>query len=207
MFEEFILPNQWLPLFKPEFDRLMKQAKQHSMVSRKRMQNLWRLLQRVERDRVAGDLVELGVARGGTAILIDAVARQSRLERESWFYDAFELLPKPDAVFQDTHDVLFGQCGCDPQRVHLIKGWVADTVPQRPPRPIAFMHIDMGGYDPVRQCLDPLFPLVSTGGWVAFDNYGDDDGCHRAVDAFLSERAMTGSLRRFGRTQVYFQKA
>lgn len=206
MLEELILPNWILPVFKPAFARLMKRVKPHTMVSRKKMQNLWRLLQRVERDRVEGDFVELGVARGGTAVLIAVVARGSRCTRQVWMYDAFEELQEPCAFYRDVYQLMFSEFGFDPGSVNLIKGFFGNVVNTRTPRPISFMHIDVSGYVPVKECLCPLFPVVVSHGWVVFDNYGVDKGCRKAVDEFLAEHNLSDRLHRFGRSQAFFQK-
>ncbi len=206
MFETLIVPNWLLPVLKPAFDRMLKRIRPHTMVSRKRIQNLWRLLQCVERARLPGDFVELGVARGGTAAMIATVAAHSPVPREVWLYDAFEALDKPFAYYADVERVMFGEFALDRDRVHLIKGFFAEVAPQRPPRPIAFMHIDASGYEPVCDCLNPLYPHVVAGGWVVFDNYGVDDSCRRAVDEFLAAHRIAGQLQRFGTAQVFFQK-
>lgn len=206
MFEEQILPNWILPIAKPKLARIMKQVKPYTMVSRKRMQNLWRLLQRVEREGVEGDFVELGVARGGTAAMIATVARGSRIERYVWLYDAFENLSSPCATYSEVWQTMFSTFHFNIEKVHLVSGFFADVVPARPSRPISFLHIDASGAEAVRDALYPLFPLVTPHGWIVFDNYGADSGCRTVVDGFLMEHGLTQRLCRFGRSQAFFQK-
>ena len=203
-----MLSNKLLPFFKPRLHRLIKAAKPYAMVSRKRMQNLHRLQYRTERDGVAGDIVETGVARGGSAILLASLARRSRLERQVWLYDAFELFDPPVAEYQVVHDTLFKVFQFDPQRVHLAKGLFADTVVQYPGRPISLLHIDAGGYEPVKCCLDNLFDHVSPGGWIVFDNYGYGRGSvvRKAVDERLAQENIADKLGRCGSSQAYVQK-
>ena len=62
MLEDLIIIKKLIPLFKPRLQKFYKTAKPFSMVSKNRLQNLYRLLCRVERDRVPGDMVEAGVA-------------------------------------------------------------------------------------------------------------------------------------------------
>ena len=200
MFEESIVPNWLLPALKPRLAGIMRRIRPHTMVSRKRIQSLWRLLHRVE--NVPGDFVELGVASGGTAVMMALVAGN----RECWFYDAFEEFQPAFAQFADVERVMFEEFALDRNRVHLIKGFFDKAVPQRPPRPISFLHIDASGYEPVRDGLHPLYPHVSARGWIAFDNYGVDEGCRRAVDEFLATHSLADRLQRFGGYQVFFQK-
>ncbi|MCK4790277.1 MAG: class I SAM-dependent methyltransferase [Desulfobacteraceae bacterium] len=205
MLDDWIISKKLLPLFKPRLHQLMRAAKPYSMVSWNRMQNLHRLLYRVERDHVLGDVVETGVAQGGSAILITLLVLEAGLERQVWLYDAFESLNPDGPQFEVVHDILFNTFGFDPQRVHLVKGLFKTTLPKYPGRPIAFLHIDASGYEPVRCCLKNLYPHVQSGGWVVLDNYGVDKECRRAVNELLATEERNGSLRRFGRTQAYFQ--
>ena len=171
------------------------------------MQSLWRLLCRVERDRIPGDYVELGTARGGTGLILCAHAQDPALERQVWLYDAFEEFDPPAAVFREVHDLLFETHGFDPARVHLVKGFFDATVEARPSRPIALLHIDASGYEAVKGGLELLAGLVSRGGWLVFDNYGVDEGVQRAVHETLRAQGREDCLKRFGHTQAYFQRA
>jgi hypothetical protein len=129
MFDEILVSNWLIPLLKPSLHRILKFAKPHTMVSRQRMQNLWRLVRRIERAGVPGDFVELGVARGGTSILLCYGAMRSRFERHVWLFDAFEDFPKPDATLAEVRDRLFGDFSFDAARVHLQKCWFQDAAP------------------------------------------------------------------------------
>jgi len=205
---DLMISNKLLPWLKPQLYKLIKAAKPYAMVSRNRMQSLHRLQYRTERDVVEGDIVETGVARGGSAILLASLANQSRLDRQVWLYDAFELYSPALAEYQTVHQTLFETFRFDPERVHLSKGWFEDTVGQYPGRPISLLHIDAGEYDPVKCCLDHLFDHVSAGGWIVFDNYGykRSTEVRRAVDERLTRHNLLGELKRCGSTQAYVQK-
>ena len=55
---------------------------------------LYDLVLDIDRRRVEGDLVELGVARGGTALIL-ASAADPLSGRNLWLYDSFQGLPEP----------------------------------------------------------------------------------------------------------------
>lgn len=204
MLEERIISRRLLPLLKPTFWRAVRRAQKHSMVSKRRMQNLWRLMWRGVRAGVSGDYVELGTARGGTALLLDAHRRgfPGGAERQVWLYDAFEDFEPCFARYEDVRRLLFDESDCDPEAVHLVRGFFDKGLATRPPRPIAFLHVDAGGYEGVSAGLDLVWPHLSPGAWLVFDNYGVDEGCRRAVD----ERVPSG-LHRFGHTQAYTMTA
>ena len=207
MFDEIILPSWLVPFLKPRFHRLALCAKRYSMVSRKRMQNLWRLIHHLERHHVKGTFVEMGVARGGTALLLASLARQSNPPRKVWLCDAFEESSPPEFHYADVERLLFETMRFDPSQVRLVKGWFDQVLPGYPQDPISFLHIDAGGYAPVKCCLDFLLPFLEKGGYVVLDNYGVDEGCRQAVLEALHLPGRNWPLLRFGRTQAYFQSS
>ena len=200
MLEDRIISRRWTRALKPAFWRAMQKAQPHSMVSKRRMQNLWRLMWRVARTAVPGDYVELGAAHGGTGLLMDAHRRQAPggAARQVWLFDAFEDFEPCFARYDDVHRLLFQVHGLDPDAVHVVKGFFDAGLASRPPRPVAFLHLDAGGFDAVGSSLDTLRPLLSPGAWIVFDNYGVDEGCRRAVDERFASR-----VQRFGHTQAY----
>jgi asparagine synthase (glutamine-hydrolysing) len=50
---------------------------------------------------------------------------------------------------------------------------------------IAFAHIDCDWYEPVRLCLERIYPILSIQGYLVLDDYYDYGGCKKAVDEFL----------------------
>ena len=73
----------------------------------------------------------------------------------------------------------------DRQNVALIKGLVQETLWVK--EPIAFAHIDVDWYEPVKTCLERIFPLLSVGGVMVLDDYHSWGGCKRAVDEYLDD--------------------
>lgn len=71
-------------------------------------------------------------------------------------------------------------------RLRLVEGLVQETL--HPEGPIAFAHIDVDWYDPVKHCLTTIWPKLSTGGSIILDDYFDWGGCTAATDEFLSGR-------------------
>lgn len=76
------------------------------------------------------------------------------------------------------------------QSVTLIKGLLQDTM--QITQPVAFAHIDVDWYDPVRTCLVRIFPQLVPGGSIILDDYHDWGGCRKATDEFL--RSVVGQF-------------
>lgn len=160
-----------------------------------------------------GDVVECGVALGGSAIIMASLLP----DRDFHGYDLFGMIPAPSAQDgTDSHDrykvILSGHStgiGPDPyygyqpdlrkqveasfsrygvpvdgMRVHLHEGMFQDTLRIR--APIALAHIDCDWYEAVQLCLARLYPCLIPGGLIVIDDYFDYQGCKDAVDSFLS---------------------
>ena len=79
------------------------------------------------------------------------------------------------------------------KRVHLVNGNIEETVAtftkENPGVRFSLIHFDCDLYAPTKAALDALWPLVSRGGVVMFDEYGIHDwpGETKAVDEFLEQ--------------------
>src|SRR5271169_3121830 len=66
----------------------------HTLVGLERVQNLCRLAQRIEDEKIPGDVVECGVYNGGTAAILARIATRSRMRRTVWLFDSFKGMPE-----------------------------------------------------------------------------------------------------------------
>jgi O-methyltransferase len=170
----------------------------------------------IDDNHIVGDVVEFGIALGGSSILL---AKKMSPERSFTGYDVFGMIPPPSE--RDTpkeHDrysiIASGQSTgikgdtyygyqenleqkvrdsfaafgmpVDGRRISLVSGLFEDTVIFAPDRRIAFAHIDCDWYDPVMLCLTRTYAVLSPGGFIVLDDYNDWDGCRRATDEFLA---------------------
>jgi O-methyltransferase len=207
MLDSVIVPNKLLPVFKPGVHKAINAVRSFAMVSRNRMQNLARLLHMVDKDRIQGEIVETGIAKGGSVVFLAMLTARSNIKRRVWGYDAFELFGQEGAgVYDEVCATIRDRFGFGEDDVKVIKGFFDDTLPDYPGDPIAFCHIDASQYEPIMKCITELYPYVQPGGVVVFDNYGADDGCRRAIDEWLKQHNLTDRLTRFGHTQAWFRK-
>jgi O-methyltransferase len=164
--------------------------------------------------RVHGNYLEMGVALGGSAILI---ADQMGRGRHFHGYDVFGMIPPPGeqdppavheryrtitegrsegidgetyyGYLDDLYDrvvAAFSRHGMtvDGERIALHRGLFEDTL--RPAGPVAFAHVDCDWYEPVKLCIERVWPRLSPGGLLVFDDYNDWGGCTKAVDEFIA---------------------
>jgi O-methyltransferase len=80
--------------------------------------------------------------------------------------------------------------------VRLIPGWFEDTLPSRLSElgPIAVLRLDNDWYRSTRYCLDTLYDVVASSGFILIDDYHTFVGCRKAVDEFRQKRGIDAPL-------------
>ncbi len=178
----------------------------HSMIGRKRMDNLVMALSDAIRSNVPGDFIETGVWRGGACIMARGVLKAfGDTTRKVWVADSFEGLPKPNAEkyaadrgdkhYQKTilavglEDVKsnFQRYGLLDNQVEFLKGWFKDTLPTAPIDRLAVLRLDGDLYESTMDGLRALYHKVSPGGYVIVDDYYAVKGCKQAVHDFMDK--------------------
>ena len=184
----------------------------------------------IEERRVNGNIVECGVAQGGSAALMALASKPYNSSRSFWLFDSFEGLPEPseqdyvDGVTgvhvrelppgsclgqqEEVEKFLFDDLKFDRGRFTLVKGWFENTVEQNADKigNIAVLRIDADWYESVKCCLENLFDNVAPGGYVIIDDYGTCFGARKAVDEFLASRGLDVELVHDGRGGCHFVK-
>jgi len=149
-----------------------------------------------------GDLVEVGVYKGGSAAVLDAVAKEQG--RRLFLFDTFTGIPYRDEC--DTHSVGdFSDTSLDAVRAALPDALIYPGVfPETLPAdigPIALAHIDCDQYRSVHACCEALAPLMAPGGLMVFDDYDVLNGARMAVDWAFDGRIEKSPL---GKARVRF---
>ncbi len=142
-----------------------------------------------ETQGVAGDIVECGVGRGRSLLCLAHSVRSRNDGRCLWGFDSFEGFPTPSEEDMSTRAPKKGQYAVpikavdsmlrdylqDEQflrsRVTLVKGFFDETLDKLPASAISLLNLDVDLYDSYRTCLAKLWPRLSPGGIVTFDEY------------------------------------
>jgi hypothetical protein len=196
---------------------MIKNFVPYTMVGRKGLIETWHVVHQAEDNHILGCLVECGVARGGTVALMvyNSLLRRTTQhlpQRDAWLFDSFEGLPEPTAedgvlrkpqgkdrsswdlakgyclgTLEQVDDLLFNRFGFDRDKVHLVKGWFQDTLPEYRERvgDIAVLRIDGDWYESTKCCLENLYDNVVDGGYIIIDDYALV-GCRKAMDEFFA---------------------
>lgn len=160
-------------------------------------------------EAVPGDIVECGVASGGSLTILAILVRNSRVKRHIWGFDSFAGLPEaseedfasptalakkgvrgmfpgsPEIVISNLKAVGFDSEAIE-ELVTLIKGSFSATLPKFKGS-IALLHIDADLYNSYKLALANLWNQVTVGGVCAFDEHEHEQwpGAKKAIDEFI----------------------
>lgn len=155
---------------------------------------------------VPGDIVECGVGKGRSFLFLTFLASTEGKSRTVWGFDSFEGFPEPSrndssdrnpkkGEWSGTHPediiAILKNAGIPDQFIKgntkLVPGFFENTVQKYSGKNIALLHIDADLYGSYVVVLKKMFPLVSRGGIVLFDEYNQArwPGAKQAVDEFL----------------------
>ena len=196
-----------------------------TMVGLKRLDNLQHCVTSVIRDDVPGDLIETGVWRGGSSILMRAVLKAyGDCSRKVWLADSFCGLPQPDparypvdhgdtlwtykelAISLEQVKANFARYGLLDEQVAFLPGWFRDTLPTAPINQLAVLRLDGDLYESTMDALVALYPKVSTGGFVIVDDYALPT-CRAAIEDFRRARGITDPIHQIDWTGAYWQRS
>ena len=153
----------------------------------------------IERKKIDGDFLELGVYKGFSANLM---LSYSSMNRNYLGFDTFEGLSQPIETVDGTHwvkgDLAFSDTAAMAKlenfksRVRLIKGEIPEVFNalQNEETEFALVHIDLDLYGPTKSALLFSWERLSPGGSLICDDYGFSTcpGATKAVDEFLFGR-------------------
>ena len=166
----------------------------------------------VDVESIPGDVVEVGVWKGGNIML----ARMISPTRVCWLYDTFDGMTEPDPVLDvkasgwraiDRYKMKqaggtkwdavsleevkssFFAIGLDLNNLHFVSGPVENSLDIVSPRQIAVLRLDVDWYRPTLCAIEKLYGRVSLGGFLIVDDYGHWMGAKKAVDDYFGKFA------------------
>lgn len=159
----------------------------YTMIGKRRMDNLRASIEEVNRNGIEGDIVELGVWRGGAMMFAAGVGQESNHQRDIHLFDAFGTIDeynsdghgdvkKRDFLSVPLNEVqeAFEYFNLDGPHIHYHVGLFKDTVPkwkkEYPNRAIAVLRIDGNFYDSYQDAFYYLYENVPIGGIVILDD-------------------------------------
>jgi hypothetical protein len=194
-----------------------------TMIGRARLDNLHECVERAIRDGVPGDLIETGVWRGGSTILMRGIVKARGEERLVWVADSFAGLPDADLdaypldreflhhekldIGIDEVRAQFARYGLLDDGVRFLQGWFKDTLPTLGDRAFAVARLDGDMYGSTMEALTELYPRLSPGGFLIVDDYGAYRACRQAVTDYREEHRIADPIEQVDWTGVYWRKS
>jgi hypothetical protein len=194
------------------------------MLSLKRLDNVQYCVETVLREAIPGDLIETGVMRGGTVILMRAILKAyGETGRTVWAADSFEGLPAPDVgkypadagaewhlrplteVGVEFVQRNFERYGLLDDRVRFVKGWFRDTLADAPVGQLAVLRLDGDLFESTMDALVPLYPKLSVGGFLIVDDY-NLPSCRKAVHVYRDSQDIEDEIIPIDDAGVYWRK-
>ena len=185
------------------------------------MRNIRNLAEKVLAENIEGDLLEVGVRRGGACIYMRGILAAHDEIRGVWVADAFLALPEhanpADEVFQSLHEASvwavsqedvranFERYRLLDENVHFVEGYFRDTLPTLQ-NEWAVVRLDGDMYDSTMDGLRSLYPSLSRGGFLIVDDYGAFDACKQAVEEFRRDHGVNEPLEQIDESGVFWRR-
>jgi len=216
--------------FLPEIDQadlqLMREVRPFTMTSPERMYALLTAVRYIASNRIQGDIVECGVWRGGSMMLIaKALLGSEGPRRRLFLYDTFAGMTKPSprdrtqfeqrtpeesyASSRKEGEVVhwsyasieevqrnLSMTGYDHSKLHFVKGPVEQTIPGTIPDQIALLRLDTDFYESSKHEMLHLFPRLVSGGVLILDDFGHWEGQRLAVEEYIQQHNLKLLLNR-----------
>jgi O-methyltransferase len=181
------------------FRRVLAAIRSHTLVDEYRCHELWQLCGQIGAlDQ--GDILEVGVWRGGTGCLLARRCLDSNLGGTVFLCDTFTGVAKAgrrdSAYVGGEHADTSAAMVLDLVRrmgltnVEILQGIFPDATAHRiADRRFRFCHIDVDVYESASQSFDWVWPRLVRGGIVVFDDYGfySCGGVTRLVDRMIGQ--------------------
>jgi O-methyltransferase len=194
--------SKFVSMFHPGVRRLMALLGENGIQTLLEQHRLLAIIELAQfaAEHAEGDVIELGVYKGGSAAAIGWALASRGLQRTLHLCDTFEGMPesKPwewhrSGDFGDTaYECVVGRLrALLPNfsfRFH--RGCFSQTLPALPQLKFCFAHVDADLYESVRESCEYVYPRMDRGGIIVFDDYGAPTcpGATRAVNEFFSDK-------------------
>ncbi|MSO73358.1 MAG: macrocin O-methyltransferase [Rhodospirillaceae bacterium] len=205
----------WPEDFTDDMIALCRKVGPYTMTSPERIATLSRAVEYVVSNDIAGDMVECGVAAGGSSMTIAfTLLAHGHGDRKIWLYDTYEGMPEPG-----PHDLgRFGTpaihayrkrqvdgtstwinvplatvqhnmalTGYPDAQIKYVAGKVETTLHETVPDAVSLIRCDTDWYESTKAELEILWPRLSVGGVILFDDYYRWQGSRKAADEYFRD--------------------
>jgi heptosyltransferase-2 len=179
--------------------KALEQCRLDSLLDRRRILAALELV-KLAASKCGGEVIEMGVYRGGSAAAIAWMLRRTGLERPVHLFDTFGGMPP--TMDLDTHEEFdFSDTSAASVAESLNRvvagfpfqfhpGLFSETLPEVSQHHFCFAHVDADLYHSVREACEFAYPRMDADGIMLFDDYAAPScpGAMKAVDEFFRDK-------------------
>ena len=164
----------WLADF--EFMNIYEKIKLFTLVDIYRCYELWSIAKQTE--NIDGDILEVGVWRGGTGAIIAKAAQSKKVFLADTFSGVVKTSTKDPSYSGGEHSDTSIQLvenlmtSLDLKNISLLQGIFPDTTGDLFTEKIALLHCDVDVYESAKDIVEWALPKLSIGSVIVFDDYG-----------------------------------
>ena len=208
----------------PEQRAIVSTVRPFTMTSLERIVAAVEATEYIAANAIPGEIVECGVWRGGSMMAMAlTLLRLQKNDRDLYLFDTFEGMTRPSDMdgttaqsewklnqTQDRNNWCYASLDEVKQnmastnysaaKIHFVKGKVEDTLHGNAPETIALLRLDTDWYESTLHELEILYPRLSPGGVLIIDDYGQWQGCRRAVNEYFLKHKINLLLHRIDAT-------
>src|SRR5262249_28733174 len=100
----------------------------------------------------------------------------------------------------------FERYGLLDDQVQFLPGWFRDTLPKAPIQRLALLRLDGDLYESTMNALLPLYPKLTSGGFVIVDDYNLPE-CEKAVIDYRKKMSIDDEILAIDDVGVYWRKS
>ena len=156
------------------------------------------VIDQIVKEKIEGDIAEVGVYKGNTASLLAELAR--RMGCTAYLFDTFQGFSEKDITGVDAH--VDGHAFSDTslaavralvgdQNVRFLPGYFPETTAGMPGDAVfSLVHIDCDLYAPFHAALHYFYPRLIPSGFLVMHDYSSLywDGAEKAADEFFADK-------------------
>lgn len=219
LFEDREHFDNFLDITDKDFLSFYRKCKKFSFNTTQKMYSSYKAIEYIVYNDIPGDIVECGVWRGGSCMLIAlTLLKLKNTGKKIYLFDTYEGMTIPDDVdvtfdgrparelmaerearmiapLEEVKRNMFST-GYPEDKLIFIKGRVEDTVPKFLPEKISLLRIDTDWFQSEYHGLCHAFPRLQPKGVIILDNYGCWNGARYAADKYFNENNIKILLNR-----------
>ena len=205
---------------------ILDACREFTLTSRERQLQTLYSVEHTIKNNIQGDIVEIGVWRGGTVmIILHKLMQLGVTDRDIHLYDTFTgmteasefdrerqsgihanqiwNLVKCEASYEDAFTNV-RSVGYPMEKIHFHVGDIRQVKMEDIPPKIALLRLDNDWFELYKFEMPIFVPRVPPNGIVTIDDYGHWNGCKKAVDEYIATAYPEKELHVIDNTGVYW---